>query len=371
MASLTETLQQMLNTSAGNAEIVASIVMFAIVAVVGWTIYFVFNRYFSKWVEKTTTTLDDDILDAVKSFVVICVIILGIEFALTPLSFIQPYIDILNQVFLTIEIFLIAFAITRVSNIIADWYVDKHSQPGKSRRHAMFIIKKIVQIVVFISAFVVILFANNWINNSNLSSLALSAGAGGIALAFALQSTLTDFFSAFSIYYDRPFEIGDFITVGKYSGTVTNIGVKSTRVQLLSGEELVISNKELNNASVQNFRKLEKRRITFTIGVTYDTSSEKLKKIPLILRGIIENTENAEIERVHFTEFGDFALKFLVSYYVKVADYGVYLDTQQTINFAIKDAFEREGIEMAFPTNTVYIKKETPNILEKALKNTD
>ncbi len=207
-----------------------------------------------------------------------------------------------------------------------------------------------------LAAFIVLLFANNWINNGNLSSLALSAGAGSIALAFALQSTLTDFFSAFSIYFDRPFEIGDFITVGTYSGTVMNIGVKSTRLKLISGEELVLSNKELNNASVQNFRKLEKRRIVFTIGVSYDTPTDKLKLIPLILRGVIENTENAEIERVHFTEFGEFALKFLVSYFVKVPDYGVYLDTQQTINFAIKEAFDREGIEMAYPTSMVYVK---------------
>ncbi len=356
MANLTVTIEQALGTNATTSEILASVILFVGVAIAGWAIYFVFNRYFSKWAKKTETTLDDDIIDAVKSFVVIAITILGIELALTPLSFLQPYMDIFNQVILTIEIFLIAFAITRVSNIFADWYADKHSEPGKNNRHMVFILKKIIQIIVFIGAFIVLLFANNWINNGNLSSLALSAGAGSIALAFALQSTLTDFFSAFSIYFDRPFEIGDYITVGNYSGTVTNIGVKSTRLKLISGEELVISNKELNSASVQNFRKLEKRRIVFTIGVTYDTPTAKLKIIPLILRGIIENTEHAEIERVHFTEFGDFALKFLVSYYVTVPDYGAYLDTQQTINFAIKEAFDREGIEMAYPTSMVYVK---------------
>jgi small-conductance mechanosensitive channel len=187
-------------------------------------------------------------------------------------------------------------------------------------------------------------------------------------LAFALQNTLSDFFGAFSIFFDRPFEIGDFFSVGEYSGTVTNIGIKSTRLKLVQGEELVLPNKELTGSSVRNFRKLQKRRISFTIGVTYETPSEKLKIIPLILRGIIENTENAEIERVHFTEFGDFALKFLVSYYVKVPDYAVYLDIKQSINFAIKDAFEREGIGMAFPTSVVYIKKPTEkSILQEPL----
>lgn len=363
--NLTQTFMQILGTNSATSEVLASLVLFGFVALTGWAIYFIFNHYFSAWAKKTETTLDDDIIDVVKTFILIVVIIIDIEVALSPVSFLQPYMDTLSQVFIVIEILLVAFAITRVSNIVADWFGDKYVEPGKSRRHMLFILKKIIQIVVFIGAFIAIMFANGWINDSNLSSLALSAGAGSIAIAFALQSTLSDFFSAFYIYFDRPFEIGDFITVSNYSGTVTNIGIRSTRLKLLSGQELVLSNKELNTASVQNFRKLEKRRITFTIGVTYDTSSEKLEKIPLILRGIIENTENAEVERVHFTEYGDFALKFLISYYVKVADYGIYLDIQQSINFAIKEAFEKEGIEFAYPTSTVYLRKEAVQTVTK------
>jgi small-conductance mechanosensitive channel len=353
MATLTEIFQQILHTNAGTAEILASIVLFLVVAVVGWAIYFVFNRYFSKWAQKTETTLDDDILDAVKSFIVILIAIIGIEYALTPLSFVQPYKATVDGVFFVIEIFLSAFAVTKISNILADWYADRENGPGKNKHHLTFVLKKIIQVAVYIVAVIIIL----WVRQVDLTGAIVGLGVGGIAIAFALQNTLSDFFSAFSIYYDRPFEIDDFITVGEYSGTVKNIGMKSTRLKLLSGEELILSNKELSNASVRNFRKLEKRRVVFTIGVTYDTSTEKLTKIPLIIRGIIENTEHAEIERVHFTEFGDFALKFLVSYYVNVADYGIYLDTQQSINFALKEAFEREGIEMAFPTSTVYVKK--------------
>lgn len=179
---------------------------------------------------------------------------------------------------------------------------------------------------------------------------------GGIAIAFAVQNQLGDVLGAFSIYFDRPFEIGDFIVVGAHSGTVTNIGVKSTRIKL-QGEELIISNKELTSTSVRNFRKLDKRCVTFTIGVTYSTPTTKLRKIREIIAGIVKNVELAELDRVSFTEFGDYSLKFLVIYYVKVADYGVYLDTQETINFAIKEAFEKEGIEIAFPTQTVFMNK--------------
>jgi small-conductance mechanosensitive channel len=343
----------MLNINAGTAEILASIILFAVVAVIGWGIYIVFNRYFSKWAQKTETTLDDDIIDAVKSFIVILVIIIGIEYALSPLSFLQPYSSTLDGVFFVIEIFLSAFAVTKISNVLADWYADKASGPGKNKHHLVFLLKKIIQLIVYISAVIIIL----WVRQVDLTGAVVGLGVGGIAIAFALQSTLGDFFSAFSIYFDRPFEIGDFIVVGDYSGTVKTIGVKSTRLSLLSGEELVISNKELTSASVRNFRKLEKRRVTFTIGVTYDTPTEKLKKIPPMIADIIKSMAPAEFERAHFTEFGDYSLKFLVSYYVNSADYAVYLNTQQQINFAIKESFEREGIDMAFPTSTVYVKR--------------
>ena len=312
-----------------------------------------FNRYFSKWAEKTETTLDDDIIDAVKSLIVVLIVIIGIEYALTPLSFLQHYSATLNSVFLVIEIFLGAFVVTRISNIIAEYYADKSSRPGVNKHHLVFMLKKIIQVAVYASAIVVILY----VFKVDLTGAIVGLGIGGIAIAFALQSSLSDFFSAFSIYTDRPFEIGDFIVVGEYSGTVTNISTRSTRLKLLSGEELIFPNKELTSASVRNFRKLEKRRITFTIGVTYDTSAEKLRKIPSIITDIVRNNKFAEVERVHFTEFGDFALKFLISYYVTVADYTAYLDTQQSINYAIKEAFDREGIEMAFPTSTVYVKK--------------
>ncbi len=355
MANLTETIQQILNLNTDIAEILASILLFTFVAIIGWAIYFIFNRYFSKWAEKTETTLDDDIIDAVKSFIVILVIILGIEYSLQPLSFLQPYNGTFNSIFLVIEILLGAFATTRVSNIFADWYADKASGPGKNKHHLVFILKKIIQAIVYISALLIILFFV--FNVKDFTGAIVGLGVGGIAIAFALQNTLSDFFSAFSIFLDRPFEIGDFINVGEFNGTVKSIGVKSTRLKLLSGEELVISNKELTTASVRNYRKLEKRRIAFNIGVTYDTQTEKLKKIPQIITDIIKSAENAEFERVHFTEFGDCSLKFLISYYVTTSDYAAYLDTQQSINFAIREAFEHEGIDMAFPTSTVYLKK--------------
>jgi small-conductance mechanosensitive channel len=354
MASLTETLEQLLNINNGTAEILVSIIIFVVVALIGWGAYKVVNKYFCRWTKKTETTLDDDILAAVKIIIIIMIVIIGIEYALQPLSFLQPYNSTVTGIFTILEVLLGAFAVTRVSNIIADWYASRTALiAGKNSHHLLFILKKIIQLVVYISAFLLLLY----IFNVDLTGAVVGLGVGGIAIAFALQSTLSDFFSAFSIYFDRPFEIGDFIVVGEYSGTVNNIGIRSTRLQLLQGEELVISNKELTSGSVRNFRKLEKRRVSFTIGVTYDTSVEKLRKIPVIISEIIKKTDLAIFNRVNFTEFGDFSLKFLVIYYVDSSDWGQYLETQEKINFAVKEAFEQEGIEMAFPTNTVYVKK--------------
>jgi small-conductance mechanosensitive channel len=351
--NLTQTFQQNLNLNGGTSEILASIILFLIVAVVGWAVYYVFNRYFSKWAEKTETTLDDDIIEAVKSLIVVLVVILGIEYALTPLSFLQPFSATLNEAFMIIEIFLVAFVVARIINILAEWWMEKTAAPGVNKSHVIFMAKKIIQVATYAGAILLVIYLLGW----NLTGALVGLGIGGIVIGFALQTTLSDFFGALFIYVDRPFEIGDFITMGNYSGTVKNITIRSTRLKLISGEELIIPNQSFSSSSVHNYRKLEKRRITFTLGVTYDTPTEKLKRIPEILADIVKKTQYAELERVHFTEFGDFALKFLVSYYVTIADYKAYLDTQQAINFAIKEAFDRETIEMAFPTSTVYVKK--------------
>jgi small-conductance mechanosensitive channel len=220
--------------------------------------------------------------------------------------------------------------------------------------HILFVLKRIVNAIIFLFAFLIILY----VLQIDLSGIVIGLGVGGIAIAFALQNVLSDIFSAFSIYFDRPFEIGDFIVIGEYSGTVKKIGMKSTRVKLLQGEELVLANSVLTTTNVRNFKKMRKRRIKFNFGVTYDTSSEKLKKIPNMVSKIIEKNKLTNIDRIHFKEFGDFSLNFEVIYYINSKDYAKYMDVQQEINFAIKEAFEKVGIEMAYPTQTIFLNKE-------------
>lgn len=191
----------------------------------------------------------------------------------------------------------------------------------------------------------------------NVSALIAGLGIGGLAVAIALQNVLSDIFSSFSIYFDKPFKVGDFIIVGGDLGVVKKIGIKTTRLQSLWGQEIVISNRELTSTRINNYKKMGQRRIHFTFGVVYETPTEKLKDILRMVKEIFDGIELAALDRIHFKEFGDFSLNFEVAYYVDTGDYNRYMDTQQEINFGIKEMFEEDGIEFAYPTQTVFVNK--------------
>jgi small-conductance mechanosensitive channel len=188
-----------------------------------------------------------------------------------------------------------------------------------------------------------------------ITALVASLGITGIAVALAVQNILSDLFASLSIVLDKPFVIGDFIIVDTYLGTVEHIGLKTTRLRSLSGEQLVFSNNDLLKSRVRNYKHMAERRVVFSIGVTYQTPAEKLKQIPPMIREIIESMETVRFDRAHFQGYGDFALKFEVVYYVLDPDYARYMDIQQAINLAIYESFENEGIEFAYPTQTLYV----------------
>lgn len=191
-----------------------------------------------------------------------------------------------------------------------------------------------------------------------VNSLITSLGIGGIAVALAVQNILGDLFSSLSITLDKPFAIGDFIVVGDYEGDVEDIGLKSTRVRSLSGEEVIFSNSDLLNSRIRNYKRLEERRISFSFGVVYGVPAEKLEAIPGMVEEIITPLENVRYDRTHLKNLGDFALEYAVVYYVLVPDYADYLDIQQAINLGLYRRFEREGIAFAYPTQTVVLDQE-------------
>jgi small-conductance mechanosensitive channel len=191
-----------------------------------------------------------------------------------------------------------------------------------------------------------------------ISSLVTSLGIGGIAVALAVQNILGDLFSSLSIALDKPFSIGDFIVVDDFEGDVEDIGLKSTRVRSLTGEEVVFSNSDLLNSRIRNYKRLAERRISFTIGVVYGTAAEKLERIPGMIEDIIRPIPDTRFERAHFKNLGDYSLDFVVVYTVLVPEFASYLEIQQKINLALYRRFEEEGIEFAYPTQTVLVDSE-------------
>lgn len=188
-----------------------------------------------------------------------------------------------------------------------------------------------------------------------VTGLVTSMGIAGVAVALAAQTVLADLFGSISIMFDKPFVVGDFIVVGDYKGTVENIGIKTTRLRSLTGEQLVIGNNDLLGSRIRNYKQMNERRGGFSVGVTYETPRGKLERIPAIIREAVEAEEQARFDRAHLASFGDSALVFEVVYWMTVPEYDVFMDTLQRINFRLLERFEVEGIEFAYPTRTVHL----------------
>ncbi|MBI4545411.1 MAG: mechanosensitive ion channel family protein [Gemmatimonadetes bacterium] len=191
----------------------------------------------------------------------------------------------------------------------------------------------------------------------DITALVAGLGVGGIAVALAVQNILGDLFASLSIVLDRPFRIGDFIIVDDLMGTVEHIGLKTTRLRSLSGEQIVFSNADLLRTRVRNFKRMYERRVVFSVGVTYDTPYERLAAIPGMIRDIIEAQHRTRFDRSHFKAFGAFSLDFEVVYYVLDPDYNVYMDVHQSVNLEIFRQFAAEGIDFAYPTQTLYLRQ--------------
>jgi small-conductance mechanosensitive channel len=188
-----------------------------------------------------------------------------------------------------------------------------------------------------------------------ITPLLTGLGIGGIAVALAVQNVLGDLFASLSIVVDKPFVIGDFIIVDELLGTVEHIGLKTTRVRSLSGEQLVFSNSDLLNSRIRNFKRMYHRRVIFDFGVTYQTPHAKASRIGAMLREIVAAQPKTRFDRAHFKEYGDFALKYEVVYHVLEPDFNTYMDIQEAINLELMRRFEEEQIEFAYPTQTIYM----------------
>ncbi len=316
--------------------------------------FFLFKRFLLKKVRKYAgrggvTSLFVDLLDKVRfSFYAY------VSFYFAHFILVTPYFitRALTVVFITWLIYRVLIATHQIVDYIIYKYLERSGDD--SRVMAVGVIGKIVKALLWMVAIIIFLSALG----INVTGLVAGMGIGGVAIAFALQNILSDLFSSFSIYFDRPFVEGDFIAVGDKMGVVEKIGIKSTRIRALQGEEIIFSNKELTTAQIHNLRKMVHRRNQIKLGVIYETPTELLRKIPTIIQKIIEKEELAEFDRAHFSEFNDFSLDFIVIYFTKSRDYKVFMDLQERILLEIKKEFEKEKIEFAYPTKSVYLFKK-------------
>ena len=191
----------------------------------------------------------------------------------------------------------------------------------------------------------------------DVTALVTGLGIGGVAIALAVQNVLSDLFASLSIVLDKPFVNGDFIVVGDMAGSVEHIGIKTTRIRSISGEQLVASNNDLLTSRIRNFGRMNERRVVFSLGVTYQTPTEKLERVPSLIREAVEGQSHVRFDRSHFASYGDFSLNFETVYYVESSDYTRHMDILQAVNLAIYRSFDAEGIEFAYPTQTVFVEK--------------
>jgi small-conductance mechanosensitive channel len=325
--------------------------------VIGFFVLRIIKNYvltrLKKVVSKTESNLDDIALQVVEKYgiPIFRILIIYIAFGLLEVRpSVQKWLNIAYGV--VILYFLVSFLLSLVRRLLEAQVMKLEN--GETKLKQIGGIMVVLKILIW-SIGVLVLFSNL---GYNVTTILTGLGIGGIAIALAAQNILGDLFNYFVIFFDRPFEVGDFITVDNKKGTVEYIGIKTTRIRSLSGEQLIISNSNLTGSRIHNFKRLEIRRVAFSLGVVYGLPLEKLKTIPLIIKSIVDGIEYARFERVHFHRFGDFSIDYEVVFYVDSPDYGLYMDILQQVNLSIYEKFTEQEIDFAIPPQNVLFNKQ-------------
>lgn len=324
--------------------------------VVGFAIVWVVEKIVLRWVEHLTrfteTTWDDFMIAASRQYVLpvlyAFVIFYGLRYvSLNPLA--------VKALHVLITLF-VAMQGTRMAVAVARDLLERHmvhragaGVAGEHEKRSVRGMMALIKIVMGALAFILVL------DNLGIRVSTFVAGLGitGIALALAAQAILGDLFSYFVIFFDRPFQIGHSIKVGNFQGEVESIGIKTTRLRSITGEQVVMSNKYLTDNQVQNFKVMSRRRALMLFEVEYKTSEVQLRLIPDVLREIIATFPDATFERAHFKEFGESGLRFESVFFVETSEYKRYMDVVQEVNLALKGKLEEMGVSFAHPIRTV------------------
>lgn len=308
-------------------------------------------KHFKKIADKTHNQIDDLIallLNETKFFAFIAI---GIGVAI----FIKEFPEHVDQIALRCVFLIFLFQVGVWGSAAISWWVDLYQKQKMSVDPGSVTTIRGIALLGYIILWsvLVLLTLDNF--GVDVTALVTGLGIGGIAVALAVQNILGDLFASLSIMLDKPFVIGDFLVIDDYKGTVEDIGLKTTRLRSLSGEQIIISNGDLLKSRIRNYKRMNQRRIAFSIGVEYETDKNLLDKIPEMLEQAVRQQEKVRFDRAHFESFGDSALMYEVVYFVLESDYALYMDIQQAINLDIVQQFEEKDIGIAYPTQRIIL----------------
>ncbi len=307
-------------------------------------------RRLLKLTQSTKSTLDDFVVTVIQNLAMpigyVLAVYIGVQYLTIP--------DRINGYFRTGMMIVVTFFVVKIILRLIGYVfregMSKHTENVERQKQA----KGIMLIIQFVVSSVAFLFLIDNLGY-DITTLVAGLGIGGIAIALAAQTILGDLFSYLVIFFDKPFEIGDFIIVDEKLGTVEYIGIKTTQLRTLNGEQLIFSNTDLTNSRLHNYKRMKERRIVFKFGLTYDSTKEQLKALPEKIRNIVNSIDNARFDRAHFSGFGSSSLDFEVVYYVLTPDYTDYMNIQQQINLQLIECLETEKLQFAFPTQTIIL----------------
>ena len=325
----------------------AALALFAVLMVVQRV---VLSRW-GKFAEGTVNTLDDDLVAVLRRTQWWFLLTMGLAFSLL-------YLDLPAQgdrVVQSVTVLALLLQAGLWSSTFLSQRLERYRLKRQETDPASALTLIAVNLVGRIALWSIILLLALDNLGINVTALVAGLGVGGIAVALAMQNILGDLFASLSIVLDKPFAVGDFLIIASFLGRVEHVGLKTTRLRSLSGEQLVFSNSDLLQSRIRNYGRMIERRVAFDIGVTYQTPRTKLEKIPTIMREAVESAEPTRFDRSHFKAYGNFSLNFETVYFVLSADYARYMDVQQAVNLHIHQRFEEEGIEFAYPTQTVFV----------------
>jgi len=306
-----------------------------------------------KWTSNTSTSVDNYVVEGVERFGVPALYITTFYIGLNYLYLTNKVQNVLN-IALTIAVTVLVLRfISEVILFMLRSYVSKQTH-GEEKVKQLGGLMLLINVMIWFIG-LVFLFDNM---GYDVTTVIAGLGIGGIAIALAAQNILGDLFNYFVIFFDRPFEVGDYIVVDDKMGTVEYVGIKTTRIKSLSGEQLVFSNSDLTGSRLHNYKRMQRRRVVFKINVTYQTSLKHVKEIPVIIKSIVQAQQQTEFDRSHFSSYADSSLEFETVYYVLSSDYTAYMDTQQAINLRIFEEFQQRGIEFAYPTRMLYLQNQ-------------